>query len=72
MKKKSGKGSNDHMIIGKGEMENITVVSQRSYDRWNLEMKGGPARGEGRRGGGGGVRARRGKGGRLVLFGPVG
>ena len=23
--KKSGKGSNGHMIVGKGEMENITV-----------------------------------------------
>ena len=70
-------------------MENITVMSQRSHDRWNLEMKGGPVGGEGRRGGGGGggggwsregerkgdrggVRAREGKGGRPVLFGPVG
>ena len=42
-------------------MENITVVSQRSHDHWNLEMKGGSAGGEGsregkgeRRGGGGG------------------
>ena len=53
------------MTIGKGEMENITVVSQQSHDRWNLEMKGGPTGGEGRRvgekreggggGGGGGV-----------------
>ena len=42
MEKKSGKGSNDHMIVGNGEMENITVVK-------SLEMKGGPARGEGRR-----------------------
>ena len=24
-------------------------MSQRSHNRWNLEMKGGPARGEGRR-----------------------
>ena len=54
VKKKSEKGSNDHMTIGKGEMENITVMSQRSHDRWNLEMKGGPIGGEGRRGGGGG------------------
>ena len=49
VKKKSGKGSNDHMTIGKGEMENITVVSQRSHDRWNLEIKGGPVGREGRR-----------------------
>ena len=49
-------------------------MSQRSHDRWNLEMKGGRAGGgEGeRRGERGGVRAGEGKGGRPVLFGPMG
>ena len=42
-------------------------MSQRSHDRWNLEMKGGPAEGEGRRvereGGGAGKREGGGGGG---------
>ena len=42
-RKKSGKGSNDHMTVGNEEMENITVGNE----------KGGGGGG----GGGGGVRA---------------
>ena len=60
--KKNGKGSNDHMTVGKGEIENVTVVSQRSHDRWNLEMKGGATGGEGSREGKGERRGERGGG----------
>ena len=56
VKKKSGKGSNGHMTVGKRDMENITVgkggrgwgvFHQRSHDRW--KGRGGSAGGEGRR-----------------------
>ena len=52
VKKKSGKGSNGHMTIGKGEMENITVgkggggvFHQRSHDR--CKGRGGRLEGKG-------------------------
>ena len=50
VKKKSGKGSNGHMTVGKGEIENREyyrwergwgVFHKRSHDRWKGRWGGG-------------------------------
>ena len=50
VKKKSGKGSNDHMTVGKGEIENITVVKEGGGCSTNGHMTVGNEGGAGWRG----------------------
>ena len=52
--KKSGKGSNNHMTVGNGEMENITVVKGGGGCSTNGHMTVGNDGGGGGGGGGGG------------------
>ena len=77
MNKKSGKCSNGHMTIGKGEMENITVGKGGGGCSTNSHMTVGKKGGGRLEGKGEGWERRRGERardglGRPVLFGPVG